>query len=331
MKSSELSDLLKKYIVDSKLYFNFNKKSSLNSGEYFSHMWTARSNKDKAKSLFPKKENCVDFPDDLLQVLCSQNAIKSLKIEDGDYKCEHYLFTPIALELIRKLENSQDIELDPIILSDLIRDATAVFYQKVMDETFCRIQKPLLESEELMEKSAIFALFLLLTGAVSKETALILQEDENKEILFQDALVDYLNNLYREIFTDFGVVKSKQFSVGDFSNFIRRNKDLRVAYGELFKKEDKIIYFNLYDNQQLRIDHLNRVISITISRLAYFINDDELTESSIRKVLEDYRFNSPLKQSHKRALFSNQMDFKYGVFLEDAIKKYFENNMLEED
>ncbi len=328
MNVGSLVELLNKLAMDSKNYFKL-KKSSIESGEYFFKMWTTRANKDNARNFFGKKSELeLALSEEVYKLLYKNNIISIIKIEDGEYRENHCLLMPLGFDFIKLLREYDSTKfLDEIPMKDILDKTNRSFYQKALRETLNRLQDPLLESEELAAKSAVFALFLLLTGSVSSQKAFILRVDDNKEIEYQEDIVKYLDNLSKKVFEySYDRVRGRQFTVGDLSNFIRRNKDLRVAYGELFRKEDEYIYFNITDAEDnVSLDSLRRIVNITLKRLEHFASGDDDIELAVQRVATDYMLESPLKQAHKTALFVGQSDFNYNVMLESVIKDYFEN------
>ncbi|MBO8168924.1 MAG: hypothetical protein H0Z35_07050 [Thermoanaerobacteraceae bacterium] len=67
----------------------------------------------------------------------------------------------------------------------LNRKAAAKFQTRVVEEITDKLQEPLLEKDTMSTKSAVFCWFLLLTGAISSDSAFILLKDEDKEFELQ--------------------------------------------------------------------------------------------------------------------------------------------------
>ena len=71
---------------------------------------------------------------------------------------------------------------------------------------------------------------------------------------------------------------------------------------------------------------MKRIVNITLNRIEHFASDEDDIELTAQQAVNDYIFESPLKQAHKTALFVGQPDFNYKVVLESIISDYFESS-----
>ena len=130
--------------MGSKKYFK-SKRTGFDSGEYFSRMWTARANKDNARSFISKRSEVeLALSEEIYKLLYENNILATIMIEDGEYKEEHCLLMPPGFAFIKLLQE-QDLtkSLDGIPLDNILKQANYLFYQEALTETWNRIQDPL--------------------------------------------------------------------------------------------------------------------------------------------------------------------------------------------
>lgn len=323
--------ILEEYAIACQCYFGIKSKRRIDSGSYFAKIWTARSiSKDKARFFLPTKETALRMlSGDFFNYLAKYGVLKIIMIEDGDYKAEHCIIMPQGFELINLLKDCKDTNYN-INLEEAIDKSINDCIRKINEETLKKLQSPLRESDGMTAKSAIFAFYLILTGAVSKNTAFVYNTDDKKQIEYQDDIVAYLNDLSRDIFPDsfYSKSKGKQFSAGDLDDFLRRDKDIRQGCGNLYKKDDNHIYFDFMDNKGRVIkESAQRLLKIIFNRFKILAKDREReeVEKTVFKVVEKFIINSPLKQAHRTAFYVGQVDFKYGLELEENVNECFES------
>lgn len=304
----------------SKNYVNVSKRG-LDSGEYLKQIWITRYNKTKAKNELIKVDNIEDS--DIIKFLLDMNIITKLTIEDGDYKDNHFFSLPISLELIKLLIKYNDITIDEKKFGELIQEANKLFVCRSAEEIINRIQEPLLEAETMSAKSVLFCWYLLITGAISKRSSFILRvRDEDKEFDLHDEIVDYLDCLSKYIYpSSYLVNKSgKSFKRGDLSNFVRRNKDIRTSFGDIFHTEDSYFYFDIEkEDGEIDKDILERVINITLKRLKHFASEQDYVCDTVMKSITWFRVDSPIKQAHRTSLFLGKPTEEYYPMLEHLV------------
>lgn len=310
----------------SKSYVNTPRRVT-DSGEYFKQIWISRYNKIKAKSEL-LQQSIVDGPDvnDILVYLQEKNMIAPLNIEDADYKGTHLFLLPAAIELVDLLENYEDININLDALESYIVESNNRFIHRAIEETINRIQDPLIESETMSAKSAIFCWFLLLTGAISRDNAFVLRvKDEDKEFDLQKEIVEQLDVLAKFIYPySYGAKRSgKPFKSGDLSNFVRRNKDIRTSFGEVFHADGSYFFFDIIDdNAEVSKETFERVINITVRRLLHFATEQDNIVDTLTKSITWYRVDCPIKQAHRTTLFLNKPSDEYYPMLEHLIYEY---------
>ncbi|MBO8168923.1 MAG: hypothetical protein H0Z35_07045 [Thermoanaerobacteraceae bacterium] len=113
----------------------------------------------------------------------------------------------------------------------------------------------------------------------------------------------------------------KNFKTGDLSNFVRRNKEIRNAFGDAFQvdNENNLFYFNTVEFGEINEDTLRFMINVTIKRLKHFAVKDDDLENNIKKSLEQYRLDCPLKQSHRSTLYLGSPSPDYFPLLEHLV------------
>ncbi|QNR66264.1 hypothetical protein IAQ67_20820 [Paenibacillus peoriae] len=315
---------LKEIALGSKSFIN--SKKNLGSGEYFKQLWTARSvSKSKAKEELINRNN--DFMSDnqeLLQYFLDNKIIVNLELDENDSKEEFLFLLPTGLELINLLSEVTEEECSYNQLNVLVQKANENFYANCINETINRIQDPLLETESMSAKSTVFCWFLLLTGATCKNRAFIIQkQDKDGEIEYQEEIVKYLNDVSKFIFqSSYRNKAGKIFKEGDLSNFIRRNKEIKTSYGDYFKIEDDLFYFDIHSPEEENyLIALNKVVSITLKRIKHFsVSEDEVSET-ITKSIDEYFINNPIKQAHLKSLFAGRPDYSYFQELQFVVRQ----------
>jgi len=323
-----LIETLEKLYSKGTEYFKCNKSGS---GEYYTKMWTARSNKVKLRNLLPERVTLSqEIGEDLLNVLCEENVIQIVLVEDGFERGEYCVLLPIGVEMLEIMK--EDLEIPDELGEDDIRSIVGMaktrFLPKAQKALKERIQAPLLVTNALGARDAVFALFLILCGAVSKHTALILKEDENREIEFQEDLVQYLNDLARTIYKDSYMNRGKHFSVGDLSDYIRRSKNLVVQFGDVFKREEIFIYFDLLDDRgNLNTESMTVVMDKVISSLDnHSQGEDDDPADVIPELVQTYMIANPIKQTHRKALFVSNVEFEFYFKLQSVIQTLVSSN-----
>jgi hypothetical protein len=326
---SGLVSILNEIGLGSKAYINFSRKS-LDSGEFFKQLWTARSvSKSKAKDeLISQNRDFITENRVLMQYLLDNKVIVNLELDENDNKDVFLFLLPIGLELINLLSEYDEEEIEYDQLNGQIQIANDTFYANCITETINRLQEPLLEMEAMSAKSTVFCWFLLLTGATCKDRAFIIQkQDKDGEIEYQAEIVKYLNEVSKFIFPSSHKNKSgKIFKEGDLSNFIRRNKEIKTSYGEYFKIENDLYYFDIHSPEvDNHIAALSRVVSTTVKRINHFsVQEDEIIQT-VAKSIDEYFINNPIKQAHLKSLFAGRPDYEYFQELQFVVKEELDN------
>lgn len=326
-----LINRLDEIALGSRSFINSRKNSD--SGEYFKQLWTARSiSKIRAKEeLINKNKDFISFNQELLHYLLDKKIIVSLDVDENDVKEAFLFLLPTGLELINILKEVVEETIEFNQLDAMIQQANETFYSNCINETINRIQEPLLETESMSAKSAVFCWFLLLTGATCKNRAFIIQkQDKDGEFEYQEEIVKYLNDVSKFIFpSSYRNKTGKIFKEGDLSNFIRRNKEIKTAFGECFKIEDDLFYFDVHSPQNENyLPILSKVASITLKRIIHFsMPDDELMET-IFKSIDEYYLNIPIKQAHLKSLFAGRPEYSYFQELQFVVRQELDNANL---
>lgn len=311
-----------------------NSRKNADSGDYFKQLWTARSiNKSRAKEeLFNTNNEFMSGNQELLHYLLDKRIIVNLELDDNEIKETFLFLLPIGLELITLLYQFGEEEIGYTQLDNLIQKAHETFYSNCITETVNRIQEPLLETESMSAKSTIFCWFLLLTGATCKDRAFIIQkQDKDGEIEYQEEIVRYLNDVSKFIFPSSSRNKAgKIFKEGDLSNFIRRNKEIKNAYGDYFKIESDLFYFDIHSSDaENHLNVLSKVVSITLKRIYHFSQPDDEVLATITKSIDEYYLNNPIKQAHLKSLFAGRPDYSYFQELQFAVRQELDSLISE--
>lgn len=324
---SYLVEKMNEIASGSKSFINSRKNSD--SGEYFKQLWTARSvSKSKAKEeLINRNNDLMSDNHGLLQYLLDNKIIVNLELDENNSKESFLFLLPTGLELINLLSEVAEDSIEYNQLNVMVQKANDNFYANCINETINRIQEPLLETESMSAKSTIFCWFLLLTGATCKNRAFIIQkQDKDGEIEYQEEIVKYLNDVSRFIFpSSYRNKTGKIFKEGDLSNFIRRNKEIKTSYGDFFKIEDDLFYFDIHSSEENYLTALNKVVSITLKRIYHFsVPEDEVSETITRSI-DEYFINNPIKQAHLKSLFAGRPDYSYFQELQFVVIQELEN------
>lgn len=293
---------------------------------YILKMWTATKKKDLALKLASSDDVRALPPTALSQVDIEQcltelqrvGAIHLLTVDDPQNGIVTRLFAmPECIPLCDKIKNLGDTELTSDELATLhlaCKDLSETTGRKVVLEQ--RIHAFLSDDEAVFTvKMMVFAMFLVLSGATSRETAFVLRQRDSKEYQYQGKIVEYLNLVGAQLYgIGFLGNPRKEFKVGTLMDDLERRGQLERQYGALFKRERlndaegvELYYFDLA-NPLGEEGSIRYVLHKLLRRIQTGTAATDF-RSTVLDLIKQFWFESPI--DYHRTLFKGEAPYSY--------------------
>lgn len=168
-------------------------------------------------------------------------------------------------------------------------------------------------SNEMSSKESIVALFLLLNGAISKDTALKLTKNANGAYLYGVEILTELNRIYRSMSNDVEELISTE---RELRNVIGRNgKNGRLAkIIPEYRIESNSLWFELSDGKD-KLPEIKRIIDTLLLGFEDIQKKEQIDRLVV--LIEDYLICNPIEPYITQELFGmiNSMDHLFSLHL----------------
>lgn len=332
MNQEDRHGLCLKHIAEASRKF-VDTPSSGGASSYFMRLWAARVKmKDAvdtlptAKSLAQNLDWTLDDVHGVIDQLQEDGFVVPLEVREGR---EPVLLATIdAIELLR-VAHSPVGQLPPELLADVRERVSDV----LRAETYRRLLESMTPGKvSFSAKMAVFGFFLLLTGAVSQSSALIVETNENNQQLeYLDALADHMDSVSKQIFPRSHALKGakggKSFKAGQLDDTLRRRKELETAVGHqvfVYDEKSSTYHFDLYDGDSVRGDRLTALLKVLVERLRHYAGGNEWDASNLKRLTEEFQFKNPVPVAYRRFLFQGPPPgdwfFVFSYYLDEVLR-----------
>lgn len=278
---------------------------------YLRGLWRARVKQQEALDLLPTAEGLAE------RLNLDATAVDSLleDLEKLGLICKVDLSPDEGPFFLATFEGIACAELPTGSLSEGADDTLQMIQARVnsslRSESYSQFLESLTGETRLNGKMVVFGLFLILTGAVTRSSALRIEFNESsKELEYLEALTKYLDDVSRSIFPQSADVakgrkSGKTFRLGDLDNFFRRRKQMEQAVGpEVFVFDPPLYYFELYgDGREPQDETVIALLRVLLSRAQELSIEGEWIPENIKALVRRYQYDNPIKVSHRQAMF----------------------------
>ncbi|HYF79327.1 MAG TPA: hypothetical protein VD973_19545 [Symbiobacteriaceae bacterium] len=331
MKNLAIRESILRTVVDlSKQLINVKKSGGVEA--YLRQLWKAKAKQQEAIALLPTSRSLSKVLGHAIGEI--ETHLDELEGSDLILRCDlgsedepHFLASLEAVALTGGPLGSADE-----VGYRLSAGAQEAISSTLRYETYGHFLDSLTGEERLNAKMTVFGVFLLLSGAVTRSSALRIEFNEaSNELEYLDALTQHLDEVSKALFpksyeSSRGRKSGKAFRAGDLDKFFRRRKQLEQAVGaDVFVFDPPRYFFELYRGESDPHDGTTRTLLHTLAtRIRELCVDDEWAPANFRELVRKYAYDNPVKVAHRQALFSAPPPmnwlFSFEYYLEEVLK-----------